>query len=715
MKPIILLLLAVFATEASAQPMAAAAGRALPRAELEVGTVRVRVFNGAMDKILTDHEVKLVAAAKDRQPLVVKTNKEARAFFRGVDPGTKWFALVEKDGQKAQSEVFEIPTSGGIALFLSPTPFAGQRTQTQAAPPPRREVHVTITRQSTGPVADQDVHLLQMSHTGDTTLVTSKTDRQGIAKFGGLSLSPRFSYIAYCNLLGLGDGETRYDRLQSQPFSMPLQTGVALTFEGSAFGERDMLTSFHAKPKPGTVLLGLYDPSGTGQPGTTELVDLRTKKVVQKIETQASVAASADEIIATTTQQATKASDGVPAGKISVSAIRALGPQQSAPIGGTLVSISGAGKGIKSTGPQGTISYDSLSPGTYQLEINVKGKIIEESVTLTGDNSVTVTVVAQWTNISGARFPLSADARAPQIYLARYTSTNGTFYSTPFFHVPNHGSPVGVVVGKQLMFGWQYEVSMDDEYMGFQGNLTMSNPGAFPYQENEDGVLIPFSNGFIGGQIPEELSKQASVIPTKGLLWRDAVPPGQHRIRLVFSHKIVDGGFDFSQPLPWGAMEYGVIVVARPGMKIKVGAETVKLLPPELQSAIGAKATFEDKHFKSLPQVDSKYVAFKMTRVGAPATIDLDFSGLPARPAYQKYARWLVGGLVILFLIWIASVLWKASRNPIQDDKGTLFESLVALEKKRQADKLEEEAYQKQTNAIREKLKVIYETEGNGA
>jgi hypothetical protein len=109
------LALATLAPRVQAQP-AFAIGHPLPAADLDHGTVSVRVIAGSVGEPVTDAEVTLVVAGK---PQVAHTDSAGRAFFKELPPGTKVKAtIMGADKQEVASDEFAVPASGGIKVML---------------------------------------------------------------------------------------------------------------------------------------------------------------------------------------------------------------------------------------------------------------------------------------------------------------------------------------------------------------------------------------------------------------------------------------------------------------------------------------------------------------------------------------------------------------------------------------------------------------------
>lgn len=89
-------------------------GMPLPVGELTPGTVTVRVVRGAMTNPLAGQTVEISGGAT----LTRTTNESGRAEFTGLPVGKRIRAAVTVDGQRIESQEFQIPAAGGIRVAL---------------------------------------------------------------------------------------------------------------------------------------------------------------------------------------------------------------------------------------------------------------------------------------------------------------------------------------------------------------------------------------------------------------------------------------------------------------------------------------------------------------------------------------------------------------------------------------------------------------------
>jgi hypothetical protein len=99
----------------------AMSGMPLPVPDVPVGTVTARVIRGALTNPLAGQTVELRGAGA---PKTAKTDDAGRATFSGLAPGTRVKAAVVVDGERVESQEFDVPAAGGIRLMLVATDAA---------------------------------------------------------------------------------------------------------------------------------------------------------------------------------------------------------------------------------------------------------------------------------------------------------------------------------------------------------------------------------------------------------------------------------------------------------------------------------------------------------------------------------------------------------------------------------------------------------------
>jgi hypothetical protein len=90
-------------------------GRAIPAAELPIGTVTVRVVREAIGNNVAGQDVRLTVAGSPRN---AKTDDLGRAEFTNLAPGADVRAEANVNGEPLVSETFMVPVSGGLRVIL---------------------------------------------------------------------------------------------------------------------------------------------------------------------------------------------------------------------------------------------------------------------------------------------------------------------------------------------------------------------------------------------------------------------------------------------------------------------------------------------------------------------------------------------------------------------------------------------------------------------
>ena len=99
----------------------AMSGLPLQVPDLAVGTVTARVFRGALSNPLPGQTVELTGAGAAK---TAKTDDAGRATFNGLAPGARVRAAVVVDGERIESQEFDVPPAGGVRLMLVATDAA---------------------------------------------------------------------------------------------------------------------------------------------------------------------------------------------------------------------------------------------------------------------------------------------------------------------------------------------------------------------------------------------------------------------------------------------------------------------------------------------------------------------------------------------------------------------------------------------------------------
>jgi len=112
-------------------------GLSMPTPDLPNGTVSVRVIRGQLTNNLQGVTVDLIGAGEPRH---AQTGADGRALFAGVPPGSTVHAVAAVNGERRESQPFEVPAQGGVRTILvfsetTSTPEGGAPGEAPAAPP----------------------------------------------------------------------------------------------------------------------------------------------------------------------------------------------------------------------------------------------------------------------------------------------------------------------------------------------------------------------------------------------------------------------------------------------------------------------------------------------------------------------------------------------------------------------------------------------------
>ena len=106
-------------------------GRAIPAAELPVGTVTVRVVREAIGNNVAGQDVRLTVAGSPRS---AKTDEQGRAEFTNLPPAAEVRAEATVNGEPLVSDTFMVPATGGLRVILvAGLKDAAARKETEAA------------------------------------------------------------------------------------------------------------------------------------------------------------------------------------------------------------------------------------------------------------------------------------------------------------------------------------------------------------------------------------------------------------------------------------------------------------------------------------------------------------------------------------------------------------------------------------------------------
>lgn len=765
---------------ASAQ-MAGALGKPLPVSSMDTGTATVRVIAGSPDKALVGIDVTLTT--DDGKTLTARTDGEGRATFNNLQPGKRYVARATEPSDQTDSDQtheaisdgFIMPQSGGIRMMISTRPWSGPGGPAaggaggpmMGAMDPRKmsgiprgdpavpagTMTVAVVR---GTVADRlpghTVHLVSYAADGTAEVITQKTGEDGRAKFENLKPLSHAYYVL--TTFDRGHGRSP-DRVMSDPITMPPRVGVRMLLAGTP--EKDALKppiddlAFLARQndriRTDELLIQFWFRDRNLAPKTAKLFEMRagaeapievTTATIDQ-PTPADVDAEFSNVLLDANQ---------PAASLAVNVVAS--GQQSGPlpnIGLTLEPVTPApppdsadgadgAKDVKKdakdesaseapavpdgqgtvpaptprvTDSQGRAQFTGLTVGkSYKLAVTfVDRRLVSPPITIPpGDAGQRIQVAIAW------RFDASGESRFTglqpgKLYYVEAMYEGRIQRTRPMQMVPERGAIVGLPLYSKPLFSFHMVGGIDDEYLGFSGEIGLINMSAMPWDPGPNGLIIPFPKGFIGGGVEEDVQDTVKVEPDRGLLLRGLMSPGRMRFRAGFSLPVAGGGARFDQNLDLGVFKGSIILIKNPGMQVLDVPSGIQIQEREAK---------DGRQFFQLDNINFQ----------AGSQLSFTISGLPERPAAERYTRYAVGFMALLFLSWaLFHVLARRQTGPVMVAAGVrgaersrlrklekrreeLLEQLVELEGQKRSRSISGDAYKKARSKLRGKLETVY-------
>ncbi len=717
----------VFAPSQAVGQMAGAMGKPLVRTNYPQGQVTVRVFDGAPDKIVRDFSVFLIG--NDGKQLIEKTNSEGRATFSGVPAGSGWRAKV---GEQL-SEVLSMPQQGGIAVMLTTSPWGGagqgarsgtiapaniSATGSPKAPmggrPPLRSMTgkvrgdpqvpagVATVRLFGGswdrPISGHPVVLVRLEASGQVSKMIANTGEAGRARFSGLDTKGRSSYVAMTTVNSGGV----YHRLHTQAFTMPPKVGLRTLLSPESTEEVtdnfQTLSGLPAAPVGQAVVALLTDPVlGGGAPGKLELHRIGVG-LIQTIAAKPIPFAGQEQ-----SQFSELVSDSsIPQGHVLLVIRRQTSAGVTPIVGAGLAVTQGENVQKASTEQNGEARVVGFSSGEITLRVTIDGAVYEATRLMenTGKKKgasagyrIILTVETQ--EIVGGRFRIAPGDTTDAYYIV-FRTQKQNYPSFPFQMVEKYGASAVIFVMPRVSTTFHFGGFVDDKYLGFQGEYRLRNQSFYPYDPGAAGTLLPLPNGFLGGQVEDSMKDRVSVVPGKGLIVRDVLPPGGLSIQTAFSLETENGQGHFSMATPLGATQSNINLMLVPGMEFRVDTP--------LQGAL-----------RSMPN-GKEFYSVSPINLGPGGTVSFSVRGLPSHPAWQKKVPTILGLFVLGLLGWGGWLVWCAHTNrtnlpiaaQVRDDKQAkreqVFQQLVALVIARKEDRISAGEFKARSTPLRDQL-----------
>jgi hypothetical protein len=345
------------------------------------------------------------------------------------------------------------------------------------------------------------------------------------------------------------------------------------------------------------------------------------------------------------------------------------------------------------------------------VEIPEVGQAAPPPRTTTTSDGAQNQFVARFTDITGD---------STKVYLARVKLGTRYFNSKPFMLPPGMGAGRRILVIDQIIPTMHMAAEVDDTQLRIQARYMLQNFLGGPWDPGAAGLPLPLPLGSTGAQTADE-SGRVKIEPGKGILWKGILPPGQTELDTAYGMPITDGSATFVMNAPLGLFQSTLVVEHTAGsaitsvtVDVPAGTRAIPPIPmPEKEADNGRKF----------------YVAENVT-VPAGATLTFTVSGLPQHPASQRYGRIVAGIAVLLMMICALAVTIfdpfgkraaaKAAAAPAEGGRtGTgrrkelttrkeqLFDELVALERKRAAQQIDEDRYELSRQSVVSKLTLV--------
>jgi hypothetical protein len=679
---------AVMTIPAAAQP-AAALGKPLPSAELPAGTVSVRILAGSTASPVVGTDVTLVV---NNTPRVARTNAEGRATFAGLPVGANVIAKVlDEDKAEHASEAFAIPDAGGIKVMISTKPWqagagggapfaggpggmpnprqmSGEPRPEQGDPPGMITVRVTYDDLQDTP---EGVPVALVGYAADDSVSHQlvKTDKAGRAQFANLDRSGGTSYFA----LTLLPRQGAIDRLVSQAAVLDSQVGVRMILSGEKRDSRappiDDLG--RADPQVATptgkvrvALEGIADLSAK-----ITLVDAATRKAIGEAKAEASP------------PDPTRVQGGaqfepdakLPAGTLDVQVAGGPGqveePLKDIEIRVIPATAKDATGGLASiTTADGTVRMALQVSEPQKAVFTINGRQLASQPFDLAKSGGKLTIRARWEESGRPQALFEAGPAPGQVVYAECWFENQRYRSMPFQLIEGTGSKISIYVYPRIMFRFQLQASVDDQFLATRGRLEITNYSWAPYRAGPDGLLIPMPHGFKGGGVAESDQSEVSVAAGEGFRIMRPIPPLGRTFHAGFSLPVEGGEVAWALDLPLGAYQSQLVIEQTAGMTVQT--------PPNVRGET-----------RTVPQ-GTFFVIDPISILPKQAMV-MTIAGLPSAPAWRTWVPRIVGSLVVgMMLAGLIFALWSRPRQHATPPgaardarKQRLLDELVDLER----------------------------------
>lgn len=705
-------------------------------AEMKTGTISVRVVAGDHEKPLTGVDVSLRGAGR----IVARTDGAGLVTFEDVAPADSYQVFASVTGATLESDVFSLPSSGGVSVLLTTKPMAaraGPRARNmsgQARPDEAVKVGGLRIRGLQGELfADESsglkseipmgskIHLVGFNADGTMGLESQELseDEGGRVLFTKLARDHQIAYYALASFPRLGGT----DRLMSEVIRLAPESGSVMALVGAASDSAsspidDLAKKFGGAqmPGPGNVSVRLFAHQNQGdylsKVSTVELVDLSKQDKPISVPATISQADAAGQ-----SGEASMLEDTKP-GEVSFYVVR---PSQKAVIAGVTIRIERV--------PTAPVTPDVPATPPLELTTNDDGLVYAKNL----DPAIEYVAIASYrggearsptfrpdptqgkTMAFGFEWPdqeirsgefTGVSSGADTVYVAKVMSKGRQFLSVPFQLTPNKGALVAIFMYPEIIFSFDGGAEVDDNRLWFQQRFTLYNPSVAP-RDVGDGLTIPLPKGHVGASVPDNMTRRVGVVRGEGLLWRGAVPPGQRNFMVSYALPIEEGEVIYDLTLPYGIQEGRVVVPDLPGLELRTTAGLSVVKHPPKASG-------------NHPGMPGGTGYFEMTEIerGLNQRLFFAVSNLPHRPAWHSQARTGLGLATGLLACWALFAIFfqradqvgiGANQAKLVEQKEALLTQLGKLEAEFKEKRIGDKPYQKKRKRLRGQLEGVYE------
>ncbi len=489
---------------------------------------------------------------------------------------------------------------------------------------PGGELQILVTYDelfSKTPPVGEPVMLVAYRADEKIAVMVEKTDDTGHVHFKDLDRSGGTVYFAMARL-PRGGG---VDRMWSVPIQMDPTAGAKAMLSAAARTSTDKPVDDLAMVEPQPVLpTGRVMASIVGvpeDPGTVSLVDAATGKVVMTAKTAPELPTPGSITVDTSPISADKSTGtsvlGIqlahagPAGVVPVPDVTVLvrrGPipappkseqrhrrgqrqqrgQRQARAAAARAGSSSAGSGSAGSGGAGSgtpaapvadeivgqgvsakdgyLTVNELPTGVpLVVELTHAGQTVRSTpFTLLPSGGSQIMLRLNWQQRGNlqAIFDNVPDG-ATTVYYLETEWRKAKIRSLPFQVVDGRGTTASLLLYPRLLFRFQLDGWVEDDFLAVQGDYILRNYSWFPYAGGEDGINITLPDGFKGAitDRDKDVAKDAS-----GFHILRPLPPFEFKFRGGFSMAIKSDTIEWDQPAPLGIYQSDLAIRLMPGM-----------------------------------------------------------------------------------------------------------------------------------------------------